>query len=330
MNLNPLQRWNQFLERIRGREQPQPSPVQLDLRRIFIMPTRSGIVYLVILIAMLIGSINYNNSLGYILTFTLVGLGLVAILHTFRNVFRIEVHLKHAAPVYAGGVARFELILGSEEGNNRCAIEVVTSAGVVRGIDIGEKGTVTVDLAQRYSQRGLHSLGRVTLRTIYPLGLFKAWAPLNIDARVVVYPTPAAAGPLPEPSKGGEASGYMSPTGDDDFHSMRSYQEGDSLRRVHWKGVAKGQAMMSKQYGGSCASEVWLDWHQFGTVAVEDRLSRLCQWVLDAEKEGVAYGLSIPGCQIEIGQGEIHKASCLEALALFGQRDSSKEGGTSG
>lgn len=89
-------------------------------------------------------------------------------------------------------------------------------------------------------------------------------------------PVPIAAGPLPERAEGGDSSAIMSPTGDDDFYAMRPYQEGDSLRRVHWKGVAKGQAMMSKQYGGGCAKEVWLDWHQLPQVGVEERLSRLC------------------------------------------------------
>ncbi|MCW8887694.1 MAG: DUF58 domain-containing protein [Gammaproteobacteria bacterium] len=327
MQLNPIKRWNQFIERIGEREQRQQSPVELSLRRIFIMPTRSGLLFVLTLVAMLIGSINYNNSLGFILTFTLVGLGLVAILHTFRNLFRIALQVKHAAPIYAGGIAHFELTLGGEGEYERRALEVVTQSGVVRGIDIAGENSTTIDLAQQYNRRGLHYLDRMTLRSIYPLGLFRAWAPVNIDAHVLVYPTPVAAGPLPERSEGGDSVVIMSPTGDDDFYAMRPYQDGDSLRRVHWKGVAKGQAMMSKQYGGGCAKEVWLDWHQLAPLAVEERLSRLCQWVRDAESAGFAYGLSMPGRRIENGQGEAHKAACLEALALFGHRDEEMSGG---
>ncbi len=325
--LNPLQRWRQFLERIREREQRQQSPVRLGLRRIFIMPTRSGLIFVVTLMAMLIGAINYNNSLAFILTFSLVGLGLVAILHTFRNVFRIILHVKHAAPIYAGEIAHFSLTLAEEQRYARRAIEVMTPTGVVRGIDIGGEGSTTIVLAQKSSQRGLHHLGRMTLRSIYPLGLLQAWAPVNINAHVVVYPTPIAAGPLPERSEGGDSTTIMSLKGDDDFHSMRPYQQGDSLRQVHWKGVAKGQSMMSKQYAGGCAREVWLDWHQLAHVSLEERLSRLCQWVLDADREGLAYGLSIPGKRIENGQGKAHKAACLKALALFGLHD---EGGGDG
>ena len=315
------QRWSQFLERIGERERHQQPPIQLGMRRIFIMPTRSGLVYLLTLLAMLVGSINYNNSLAFVLTFTLIGLGLVTILHTFRNLFRTTLHVKHATPIYAGEVAHFSLTLTGEGEYERRALEVVTPTGILRGIDIAEKGTVTVDLAQHCSQRGVHYLDRITLRTIYPLGLLKAWSPLNIDARVMVYPVPIAAGPLPEPAQGGDSSGFMSPAGEDDFYAMRPYQQGDPLRNVHWKGVAKGQAMMIKQYGGGCAKEIWLEWHQLAHVGVEERLSRFCQWVIDADRQGLAYGLNIPGRRVEVGQGEAHKRACLEALALFGVKD---------
>lgn len=194
MQLNPIKRWNQFIERIGERERRQQSPIHLGMRRIFIMPTRSGLIFAMTLMAMLIGSINYNNSLGFILTFTLVGLGLMAILHTFRNLFRTTLHVKHAMPIYAGGIAHFSLTLsgeGAEAGGGsieRRAIEVVTRSGVVRGVDVAEEGTATIDLAQQYNRRGLHYLNRMTIRSIYPLGLFRAWAPVNLDAHVVVYP----------------------------------------------------------------------------------------------------------------------------------------------
>ncbi len=318
MQLNPVKRWHQFIARIGQREGRQHSPVELGLRRIFIMPTRSGLIFAATLLAILIGSINYKNSLGYILTFTLAGLGLVAILHTFRNLFRLRLHVKHGAPIFVGGIAHFALTLNGARGDDRYAIEVVTQSGVIRGVDVAKGGATTIDLAQQCRVRGRQHLNRMTLRTLYPLALFRAWSPVNIDAHVLVYPAPIAAGALPKRADGDDESALMSTTGEDDFHSMRPYQRGDSLRQIHWKGVAKGQPMMSKQYGGSCTKEVWLDWHQLAPMGVEERLSRLCQWVIDADRAGLAYGLSIPDRRIDNGQGEAHKAACLEALALFG------------
>jgi uncharacterized protein (DUF58 family) len=50
---------------------------------------------------------------------------------------------------------------------------------------------------------------------------------------------------------------------------------------------------------------------------VESRLSILCQWVLQAERFGQAYGLRLPGIAIPPSRGEAQRNRCLEALALF-------------
>ena len=41
----------------------------LNQRRIYIMPSRQGLAFVFVLILMLLGDINYNLSLGYVLTF---------------------------------------------------------------------------------------------------------------------------------------------------------------------------------------------------------------------------------------------------------------------
>ena len=53
------------------------------------------------------------------------------------------------------------------------------------------------------------------------------------------------------------------------------------------------------------------------TAEAEARLSVLCQWVLQAEDFGQAYGLRLPGREIAPSRGEVHRTRCLEALATF-------------
>ena len=85
--------------------------IVLVQRRVFILPTRPGLGYGVTLVLMLIGSINYSLSLGYVLTFLLVGLGINAMLHTFRNLAHLRVSPGRVPPVFAGEQARFTLRL---------------------------------------------------------------------------------------------------------------------------------------------------------------------------------------------------------------------------
>ena len=57
----------------------------------FVLPTRAGLAYLVALVVMLIGAINYPLSLGYALVFLLGGLGVSTILNTFRNLAHLRI-----------------------------------------------------------------------------------------------------------------------------------------------------------------------------------------------------------------------------------------------
>jgi uncharacterized protein (DUF58 family) len=87
---------------------------------------------------------------------------------------------------------------------------------------------------------------------------------------------------------------------------------------VAWKAVARSQKMLTKQFSGEAASELWLDWAALPAgLDVEARLSRLAGWVLLAERTGALYGLRLPGVELPPGQGESHSGACLRALALW-------------
>ena len=106
--------------------------------------------------------------------------------------------------------------------------------------------------------------------------------------------------------------------GNDDFYGFRDYQQGDSLKQVHWKGLAKGQSLQSKQYGAYADSSIWLDWNAFPGVGTELRLSYLCYWALQYESQNIEYGLRLPGTVIAPAVGGKHREKILKALALHG------------
>jgi uncharacterized protein (DUF58 family) len=75
---------------------------------------------------------------------------------------------------------------------------------------------------------------------------------------------------------------------------------------------------MSRLYANEAGgAELWLDYAQVPGANVEERLSQLCRWTLEAQSLGMRYGLLLPGCRIQLNSGEKHQSACLEALALF-------------
>lgn len=307
-----LDRW---LFQIRG---PQPGPIVLGHRKVFILPTAHGVVYLLVLLVMLAGSINYSLSLGFVLTFLLAGLALNGMLYTFRNLANLRVSALHPQPVFCGDGVHFELRVENTARIARVGIEALHPGcePALFGVPAGDETIVSILVAAE--RRGIRPIGRITLRTRYPLGLFRAWSYVDLDIGCLVYPRPEDP-PAPLPARSGErGDGTASAEGNEDFAGLRSYHAGDSMRRIAWKADARGSGLLSKVFSGRADSRLWFEWQSLPPeLDTEARLSRLTRWVLEADMGDTAYGLRLPERTIAPDTGAAHRADCLRALALF-------------
>jgi uncharacterized protein (DUF58 family) len=307
----------QFWRLFSGRAAPERGPVFLSQRRVYILPTRHGVFFAAALLLMLIGSINYQLSLGFILTFLLAGMGIVAILHTYRNLAHLSVSAGRVEPAFVGGAVRFHLHLDNATRFSRVAIDARCDAAAGT-MDVPAGSGASTTLALPAGRRGWLRLPRVTVETRYPIGLFRAWSYVQPDTRALVYPRPDDSSlPLPSfvPERGDAAHAGV---GSDDFAALRPYQLGDSPRHIAWKSAERGGQLLTKVFTGRGAAELWLDFGALpAALGVEGRLSRLTRQVLLAEEAHVAYGLRLPGREFGPDLGESHCDACLKALALF-------------
>jgi uncharacterized protein (DUF58 family) len=296
---------------------PEATPIVLGQRRVYVLPTRAGLAFAVALMVMLLAAINYNLSLGHAMVFLLAGLGVVAILHTFRNLVGLTVDIGRAEPVFAGETAHFALLLQAV--GERRRLRVIVPGCSRTEVDVEAGSGVQACLGVPTTKRGWLALPRVTIETSYPLGLVRSWSYVAPGMRCLVYPRPAAEAP-PLPTDAGEAGGRMAESrGSDDFAGLRGHQPADPPRHVAWKTAARldGQPLLTKQFAGAATETVWVDWHAAPLdTDVETRLSILVAWVLDASAAGLAWGLRLPGTELPPTTGEGHLRACLQALAL--------------
>jgi uncharacterized protein (DUF58 family) len=299
------------------RHAPEQGVVFLGQRRVYVLPTRHGITFALAVILMLFGSINYGLSLGFVLTFLLAGLGVVSILHTFRNLAHLYVSAGRVDDVFAGETARFGLVLESRADFDRFAIDL-SDQGPSVTCDVPARRIVYVSVGVPARKRGWLQLPRITIETRYPLGLTRAWSYVQPDMRALVYPAPDNA-PLPpsEPIPDVGDSVSMG-AGMDDFAGLRPYQASDSPRHIAWKALARGGPVLTKTFSGRAAPELWFDWAALpATMGTEAKLSRLTRWVMLAHRDGARFGLKLPGIALGPAQGQAHKERCLRELALY-------------
>lgn len=302
---------------------PEPVPVLLSQRRVYVLPTRGGLLYSLSLLVLLIGAINYNLSLGYGLVFLLGGLGIVAILHTFRNLAGTSITVGAPAPVFVGDTARFPLLLHNADSRERRLLRLALPDQVAVVADIPSQGSARALLPLPATRRGWLAMPRATIETVWPLGLVRTWSYTAPALACLVYPRPADAVPPALTFAGMQGGRLPSDSGDEDFAGLRRHQPSDPPHHVAWKTAARlgpDAALQTKQFSGTAAQALWFDWAMLpAMVDVETRLSILARWVLDAEDAGLSWGLRLPGGEIPQAHGPAHTHACLKALALHGQ-----------
>ena len=295
---------------------PETAPVTLVQRRIFILPTRQGYFFATVVLLLLVFSINYALSLGFMLTFLLGSMAGVAMLHTWRNLAHLRLRPGRCDPVFAGETAHFSVTVETPA-QTRFAIGVRRKGDEAVYADVGAGETAAISLPLVARHRGLLRCGRLEVFTRYPVGLFHAWSYVDFDLAVVVYPKPdPGAGTPPAQSRSASEEGIPI-AGDDEFNMLRGYRPGDPPKLIAWKALAREQGLLTKEFSAMASSELWLDWDEAHAADAESRLSMLCHWVLQAERFGQSYGLRLPGTAIRPSRGEQHRTRCLEALALF-------------
>ncbi len=297
--------------------------ITLTQRRIFIIPTRQGLMLAFVLVLMMLGNINYNLSLGYVLTFVLTMMAVMSMLHAFRNLAHLEIRPGHADAVFSGDTAHFVLHFNNPGKLPRyqlCLVQTGESfwaAGqpAIR-FDAPAQPVTEVAFPLPATRRGWLQTGRLTLYTEFPLGLFYAWSYLHFDTRCLVYPKPLGDVPLPLGSSP-DGTGKRSIAGDDDFAGLRKYVGGDALPRIDWKAYARERGLQVKQFTTPLGEELWLDFSDAPDRSEEEKLSRLTRWVLDAEAQGLRYGLRLPDGKLPSNSGLAHRDECLRRIALF-------------
>jgi uncharacterized protein (DUF58 family) len=310
-------RWQRWLtQRI-----PPATRVQLDHRRIFILPTRTGGSFALVLLLMLLVAINYQNSLAYGLTFLLASMAVLAILHTYRNLSGLVLSAGTAPSVFVGESVQLGLRLEST-GDAHQAISLGWTMEHLQQVDVLAESRVDLQLQLPTLQRGWLHAPRLRVESVFPLGILRSWSWLDLQQTALIYPRPVA-GAMPllkgiEPHAEDHGVTTQGP-GVDDYQGLRIYQAGDNRRRLHWKAYSRGQGLLVKDFTDLSGQDLCLDFMALGGD-VEERLSRLCYWVVTLSRRQQRFALRLPGFLSAMDSGDQHRETCLRALALYGGR----------
>ena len=307
-----LQRWAEGrLPALTRYRRTESVPIELHRRRIYIVPTGFGLGFSALLLVMLVGALNYSNNSALLLTCLLGAASAASMLVAFRALNGLR--LEHVRGSHAIAGESMELIFTFQSLRPRSAIR----------LDVGENsaafavdGQLATEAKLHFptERRGWQPLPRLRLWSTWPLGMFRAWSWLHPDQAVLVWPRAEASGPPPHAPA--DDARHMRLHRGDELATLRDYQAGDPQRHIAWKASARHETLLVKDFEQPRRQPQWqLDWRHLRGMDDESRIARLARWLNEAQSQRCSYSLWLPGNEIGSGNGPLHYARCMDALA---------------
>lgn len=154
--------------------------------------------------------------------------------------------------------------------------------------DLRGRSARTVSYTVLPQARGQYGIGPLALDTTDPFGLARARVRLDAREELVVLPQVEDLTTPPDAASGmhvGASRARQLLRSGDEYYTMRSYQQGDDLRRIHWPSVARtGELMIRQDEATKRAS---------GLLFVDNRESSLGQSHAPAFERGVSSAASV-------------------------------------
>ena len=301
-------------------ESSKPESFSIGRRQLYILPTRIGWYYALILVALFAIAVKFDDQAAFMMLFILVGIGNAIMLATHRNVIGLEIHKGVPNSCYAGEIATVRVNLSNHSNRNRKAV-YLSLADDHQLVDLKPNESKRFELNYTTNVRGIHELPPVVLSSQYPAGLFFVWTKQTFFKHTLtVYPkTKNLVDKMMSPASGANDSDVGAARIDQgDFQGLRNYQAGDRLRDIHWASYAKNQKLISKEYEAPSASSLAFNWADMPKqLGHEDKLSQLSHWLTHAERTGGNYSLNMPSALISLNHGPAHLHECLHVLADF-------------
>jgi uncharacterized protein (DUF58 family) len=283
--------------------------------------TRNTILFLFVLAAMFYAGASQQNAAAYLLLFTLAAIGIISIPHALSNVRGLTARADSIKPAFAGQEATVPIEVANQSRGHRRGIRIHLAGSPdnyedLEPIRIGKAVRSTVRFP--VTTRGEHAITAVCLETTYPLGLTRIRRHLPVAQRYTVYPKPQGDPKLPASGSAANDRPQRETSEGDDFAGVRAYVPGESQRHIDWKAVARGQGLMTKLFTAeSDTGLLYLDYSKVRSPHIEERLSQLALWVIEAERAHRPYGLRLPNLEVPPSLGERHYHRCLRTLALY-------------
>lgn len=303
-------RWQQWLTR----KYPAQPGLCFDRHAIYVLPTKFGNLFFIVIFTLFIGSVNYQLSSGFFLTFLLVSIVMISAWIGHQNLNGVCFYAKPVKDTATNQVCLIPIQVNYEKAN--CFAITLLLEDHSKSWPTLKSGQI-IHMPYTFSKRGYHQVPRFRIETRFPFGLFVVWSYLTFDTHVYVYPQPKAPGFWPEPTFA--AKQLSNNEGDEEFYALKqSDNPWKQPSRISWTTAAKGYGWYEKQYTAPTRTLYFFSTQQVSRFPLEEGLKFISFWLIESEKRGYDYVFHQNPFSTA-SHGKHHLTQQLRQVALYGQ-----------
>jgi uncharacterized protein (DUF58 family) len=275
---------------------------------VYIVPTRYGFLYGIMVIGFLFAGTIFENNNVLIAAAILVTFGLVCMHQTHLNIAQVRIIDIEPESGFSGQTVSWKVRLSNKSPINCFSLNIRDAV-----VDVPSGDLFIQNIGVVLRKRGPVKLSDLKISSTYPFGLFYAWKYWRGEQSYFVYPSLFADLKIPPTleSKKADLEGL------EDFKGHRLFEQGESARHIDWKVYARKQTLMVKLFDTHTRDTIDLSFMSAPGQNVEDKLSFLASLIFECSKLQKNFSLQMPTEFYPASSGRGHIENCLKALAAY-------------
>jgi len=247
-------------------------------RRVWQRGTWYSLLVVIMLFGFFLEAYMHNFNLVYITLFFVFAIAFSAgPIGTF-NLGRLNVEFSGSSRLFANMEGKIFFKITNSSSSTSWAVEIYCDkiSSLIGTIEGGSTNSVSLNITP--TKRGDFECEESYLQSFFPLTTVRFLLPIDDECKSLVYPEPKG---IPLRSFLNKQKSYYGE--EKDFDGLSNYSGVESLSRIHWASVAKGDVLVKRFVHEEHTQELAFKFKEAGENN-EARLSQLCLWTLSAEK----------------------------------------------
>jgi len=277
-------------------------------RRIKQRGTINSLLVVLMLFGFFLEAYMHNFNLVYITLFFVFATAFSVSPFGILNLGQLKAHYSHSERLFSGVEGYLFFKISNSSLRPAWAIELHCDKEQTKVSKIEGHSHKIIELQTRRDNRGKYSIDKCRLESLFPLSTVRFVLPFNSSHEIIVYPKPRGKSLQSLLAKQRAYFGEEM-----DFDGLSPYS-GESLSRIHWASVAKGEMSVKKFSHEMQSRELKFGFYDAGTDD-EMRLSQLTLWVLECERLREPFQIIMPHKVLRSKEEDID--AILEYLAIY-------------